>query len=99
MLACKSNSTAADLATTISSQEPRYSYYRHSMSHVNTAEDGPQSDSAIVFIYTCPILSKIKERMVYASSRAYAFNFAAKETGMSIEKKVIFNSRLHVAFA
>ena len=55
---------ADGLSSAISDHEPRYSFFRYSHDHEG------QTQSPIVFIYTCPTGSKIKERMLYASSRA-----------------------------
>ena len=77
------DSTDADsLATTIAEHEPRYSFFRYSFG------DSSQEPSPIVFIYTCPSGSKIKERMAYASSRAFAIGIASQEAGIEVAKKV-----------
>ena len=72
------------LASRISSTEPRYSFYRHAYN------DGASStaNTAIVFIYTCPTSAKIKERMLYASSRQSTLNIAERGVGLTIAKKV-----------
>ncbi|KAJ5506745.1 Actin-binding cofilin/tropomyosin type [Penicillium expansum] len=54
---------------------PRYSFYHY-----------PGSD-VIIFVYTCPTGSSIKERMVHASSRRNAIA-AAEQEGLKIEKKI-----------
>lgn len=72
--------TPATLSSTISSTEPRYSFYKHT--------DASTSTSPIVFIYTCPSTSKVKERMVYSTSRNYVATEVAKQAGLSIEKKM-----------
>ncbi|KAL4883463.1 hypothetical protein BJY04DRAFT_25882 [Aspergillus karnatakaensis] len=59
----------------ISSSSPRYSFYHY-----------PDSD-VVIFIYTCPSGSSIKERMLYASSRMYALQ-VAEEQGLNISKKI-----------
>ncbi|KAL4968275.1 twinfilin [Aspergillus stella-maris] len=59
----------------ISSTSPRYSFYHY-----------PSSD-AVIFIYTCPSGSSIKERMLYASSRMYALS-VAEEQGLKVSKKI-----------
>ncbi|KAI9737158.1 MAG: Twinfilin-1 [Cirrosporium novae-zelandiae] len=74
--------SASDLATTISSTEPRYSLYRYAHTHQG------ESKAPIVFIYTCPTGSKIRERMVYASSRAWVAKYAEDEIGAAVEKKL-----------
>lgn len=59
----------------ISSSSPRYSFYHY-----------PGSD-VVIFVYTCPTGSSIKERMMHASSRRNAITIAEQE-GLKIEKKV-----------
>jgi twinfilin-like protein len=63
------------VASHISSTSPRYSFYHY-----------PGSD-VVVFIYTCPTGSSIKERMLHASSRRNAITVAEGE-GLKITKKV-----------
>lgn len=63
------------VAGLISSTSPRYSFYHY-----------PGSD-VVVFVYTCPTGSSIKERMLHASSRRSAITIAENE-GLKIEKKV-----------
>lgn len=63
------------VSTHISSTSPRYSFYHY-----------PGSD-VVVFVYTCPTGSSIKERMLHASSRRTAITVAENE-GLKILKKV-----------
>ncbi|GMG29469.1 unnamed protein product [Aspergillus oryzae var. brunneus] len=63
----------------ISSSSPRYTFYHY-----------PDTD-VVIFVYTCPSGSSIKERMLYASSRMYALQLA-EDQGLKISKKV----RIHV---
>ncbi|KAI9808384.1 MAG: Twinfilin-1 [Pycnora praestabilis] len=77
------NATDAEgLASAISDSEPRYSFFRY------THDYEGQEQAPIVFIYTCPSGSKIKERMVYASSRAGMVNNASTQIGLTIVKKL-----------
>jgi twinfilin-like protein len=62
----------------ISPTEPRYSFY----SLPNAPE--PQ----IVFIYTCPTQSKIKERMVYSTSKSWTRIVAERDAGITIAKSL-----------
>lgn len=39
-------------------------------------------------MYSCPTASKIKERMVYAASRAGILNLAEQDAGLTINKKL-----------
>lgn len=79
-LAAADGVTPSTLAITISSSEPRYSFYRHT--------DASTSTTPIVFIYTCPSGSKVKERMVYSTSRNYVATQVAQEAGLVVEKKM-----------
>ncbi|TID14519.1 actin depolymerizing protein [Venturia nashicola] len=72
----------SELASHIAAGEPRYSFYKHSYNGV----DGPAT--ATVFIYTCPTASKVKDRMLYASSRRSAESLAEKEAGLKLAKKL-----------
>ncbi|KAL8672285.1 MAG: hypothetical protein Q9168_003256 [Polycauliona sp. 1 TL-2023] len=70
------------LSTAISDTEPRYSFFRY------THEvDGLQT-SSIIFIYTCPAGSKVKERMVYASFKRVVMDTASAQAGVEIAKKL-----------
>ncbi|KAH6668795.1 hypothetical protein B0J14DRAFT_546979 [Halenospora varia] len=81
-LASVTSTPISSLSTTISSSEPRYSFYRFAHSH------NGQESSPILFIYTCPSGSKIKERMLYAASSRSAVQVAEAEAGIKIEKKL-----------
>lgn len=83
----------SELASHIAQGEPRYSFYKHSYNGV----DGPAS--ATVFIYTCPTASKVKDRMLYASSRRSAETLAEKEAGLKLAKKVRCGHVLRVDFS
>lgn len=63
----------------ISPSSPQYTFYHY-----------PDSD-AVIFIYTCPSGSKIKERMLFASSRNNALVIAG-EQGLKISQKVCVES-------
>jgi twinfilin len=65
----------------ISATEPRYSFFKYSYS----SDDG-SSLSPIIFVYTCPTASKIKERMIYAATRRFAVRVAETEAGLKVEK-------------
>ena len=74
--------TAKDLAQTISATGPRFSFFRYEHEF-----DG-QQQAPLAFIYTCPSGSKVKERMVYASSRAGVLASAKSDAGLTIDEKV-----------
>ena len=78
-LAGTSSVDAAGLANAISDTEPRYSFLRYSTS---------VGESPVVFIYTCPPSSKIKERMLYASSKLIFVQAVETEVGLCVVKRV-----------
>ncbi|MCJ1314609.1 Twinfilin-1, partial [Agyrium rufum] len=77
-LAHSSAITTDALGRSISEIEPRYSFFRYS--HNFKGED----QSPIIFIYTCPQTSRIKEKMLYASSRAGVLAMASSEGGIEV---------------
>ena len=80
-----STDTDADsLTAAISSTEPRYAFFRYP----HQVDGSEQSPSPIVFIYTCPPASKIKERMVYASTKQGFLAAMSSDPGIEIAKKV-----------
>ncbi|KAI9826328.1 MAG: Twinfilin-1 [Thelocarpon impressellum] len=81
-LAATSQTEAAQLATAISEDEPRYSFFRYQHDFHGQAE------SPVIFIYTCPSGSKVKERMLYASSRAGVIATASSEAGLTVGKRL-----------
>lgn len=81
-LASSTNVQISGLAGAISATEPRYSFYRFTHTHAG-AETSP-----ILFIYTCPSGSKIKERMLYAASSRSAVQIAEAEAGVKVDKKI-----------
>ncbi|GJP87188.1 hypothetical protein CBS63078_7293 [Aspergillus niger] len=87
--AAESGVDANSVQSHIPSSSPRYTLYHY-----------PDSD-VVIFIYTCPSGSSIKERMLYASSRMYAITMAGDQ-GLKISKKIeasspdeITGERLH----
>jgi len=74
----KQNVTPDDLAAAISTQEPRYSFY----------SSPSATDSQIIFIYTCPTGSKIKERMVYSTSKSWVRIVAERDAGIVVAKSL-----------
>lgn len=69
---------AVALSSTIAAKEPRYVFYRY-----REIEAAP-----LLFIYSCPSGSKVKERMIYSTSRAYVASKVAEEAGLTIDKKM-----------
>ncbi|OJD36137.1 actin monomer binding protein [Diplodia corticola] len=83
-LVSTTTASAAELGSVIAADAPRYSFYRH--------DAGPDGSRPILFIYSCPPTSKVKERMVYAASRGFAIHLAEKEAGIEIHKRLEFGS-------
>jgi twinfilin-like protein len=81
-LASSTSTPISALSSTISGTEPRYSFYRYEHTYNGS------SSSPILFIYTCPSGSKIKERMLYAASSRSAVGIAEGQAGLKIEKKI-----------
>ena len=79
-----SNTDADGLASAISSTEPRYSFFRYS----HQVGGAGSEQAPIVFIYTCPSSSKIKERMIYASTKQGFLTAMSSDMGIEIAKKV-----------
>ena len=69
----------AGLGKQISETEPTYTFYRY------------PGSSGVLFIYTCPSGSKIKDRMIYASSRAFV-PLIAKDLGVDVVKRLEFGA-------
>ncbi|KAF4548737.1 putative cofilin/tropomyosin-type actin-binding protein [Elsinoe fawcettii] len=63
----------------VSAEEPRYTFY---------AFRPAGEEVKVVFLYTCPSGSKIKERMVYAASRITVVKMAEQELGLTIAKRL-----------
>ncbi|KAK7985144.1 actin depolymerizing protein [Apiospora saccharicola] len=76
-------SSVADLVSTISSTEPRFTFWRYTHSH-----QGVESNP-ILFFYTCPAAAgkSIKFRMMYPLMKRAVLAVAEGEAGLQIEKK------------
>ncbi|GAB5590817.1 Twinfilin-1 [Umbelopsis nana] len=70
---------AGDLAKSIPSNSPRFTFY---------AYDHGQPEASLVFIYTCPPSSKLREKMLYSCSRGGAIATAEAEAGVKVVKKL-----------
>ncbi|KAF0507788.1 actin depolymerizing protein [Gigaspora margarita] len=70
------------LANTISSEAPRFSFFAYEHTHEG------QDLRSTVFIYTCPTSSKIRERMLYSSCRGSVISYSESECGLTIAKKL-----------
>jgi twinfilin-like protein len=77
----ESNVSLASVSSHISDSVPRYTFYR------------PDAGS-LIFAYSCPPTSSIKERMLYASCRRSIIVLAESE-GLEVSRKVteVFTQR------
>ncbi|KAK3629878.1 Twinfilin-1 [Elasticomyces elasticus] len=66
-----------DVAGIISTSEPRYTFYA-----------SPDPGAGIVFIYTCPTSSRIKERMIYSTGKSWTRTVAERDAGITIAKSL-----------
>lgn len=71
--------TVQNLAEVVGEDGPRYAFYNYE------AGDG---EMKLVFIFTCPNGAKVRERMVYASSKEGVVAAARTEIGLDVAKKV-----------
>lgn len=70
----------SDIGAHISTSEPRYSFY--SVPSTSSAE--PE----ILFIYTCPTSSKIKERMIYSTGKNWTRLVAERDAGIAVSRSL-----------
>lgn len=72
--------SAAELGSRISANEPRYSFYSY---------DAPgHSEPQIIFIYTCPSSSRVKERMIYSTGKSWTRQLAENDAGIVVAKSL-----------
>jgi twinfilin-like protein len=62
----------------ISKTAPRYTFFAYTS----------QPEIKVLFIYTCPGVSKVKERMLYAANRNAVIHTVAPESGVKLEKRM-----------
>lgn len=74
-----SNIEPVDVEKTISADEPRYSFY---------SAPSSSGEPSIVFIYTCPSSSKVKERMVYSTGKRTTRIVAERDAGLTVAKSL-----------
>ncbi|RMZ83043.1 hypothetical protein DV738_g1317, partial [Chaetothyriales sp. CBS 135597] len=66
----------------VPTDRPSYNFYRHP-----EAVAEAEAEAGVLFIYVCPGVSKVKERMMYASSRNGVIE-TAKAEGVAIAKRL-----------
>jgi twinfilin-like protein len=76
-------SSIDELVSTISSTEPRFTFWRFTHTH------GGAESSPVLFFYTCPAAAgkSIKFRMMYPLMKRAVITVAESEAGLKIEKK------------
>ena len=67
----------AQLASTLSQTDPRFSFYSY-----------PGSTTQIVYMYTCPTASKVKQRMMYSTSKRFVHMIAEQKAGVVVAKSL-----------
>ena len=75
-----SSLSAGELADNVPTDSPRYHAFRYAHEH-----EGEKLEP-VVFFYSCPMESRIKERMLYSSCKEAAIDHLA-QAGVSVEKK------------
>ncbi|KAF9155901.1 hypothetical protein BG015_008150 [Linnemannia schmuckeri] len=73
---------ANEVHKNIDEEAPRFTFYAYEHTHNGTAHD------SLVFMYTCPSKSKIRERMLYSSCRAGVLQAAKDDAGLNVDKKL-----------
>jgi twinfilin-like protein len=73
------NVDAAELASLTPESQPRYHFFRYRHAFEDNTFD------SVVFIYSCPMRSKVRERMLYSSCKA-AVAAVGQECGVEAEK-------------
>ena len=86
-LASKGTTTPEGLGGAISKTEPRYTFFKYAPP---SSPSTSSADDVILFIYTCPATSKVKEKMLYAASKRALISTAEKE--LKIAKTFEFSS-------
>ncbi|KAK3701391.1 Twinfilin-1 [Vermiconidia calcicola] len=75
------NVQPADVSSAITASEPRYSFYSH-------PSPSSETETNILFIYTCPTTSKNKERMIYSTGKSWTRTVAERDAGLTIAKSL-----------
>ncbi|KAH7030419.1 hypothetical protein BKA57DRAFT_401178, partial [Linnemannia elongata] len=73
---------ANEVHKNIDEEAPRFTFFAYEHTHNGTAHD------SLVFMYTCPSKSKIRERMLYSSCRAGVLQGAKDDAGLNVDKKL-----------
>ncbi|KAG0321753.1 Toll-like receptor 9 [Podila horticola] len=81
-LVTESKITADQVNKNIDGDAPRFTFFAYEHTHSGTEHD------TLVFMYTCPSKSKIRERMLYSSCRSGVLQAAKDEAGLNVDKKL-----------
>ncbi|KAF9303362.1 Toll-like receptor 9 [Mortierella antarctica] len=81
-LVTESKITANQVHRNIDGDAPRFTFFAYEHTHSGTEHD------TLVFMYTCPSKSKIRERMLYSSCRAGVLEAAKVEADLTVDKKL-----------
>ncbi|KAF9276496.1 Twinfilin-1 [Mortierella alpina] len=81
-LASEAKIPASALTKNIDEDSPRFTFYAYEHEHKGEAQD------SLVFMYTCPTKSKIRERMLYSSCRSGVLTAAKDNAGLNVDKKL-----------
>ncbi|KAG0215567.1 Twinfilin-1 [Mortierella sp. NVP41] len=73
---------ANEVHKNIDEESPRFTFFAYEHTHNGSAQD------SLVFMYTCPSKSKIRERMLYSSCRAGVLQAAKDDAGLNVDKKL-----------
>jgi twinfilin len=78
-----SPSSVSELVSSISSTEPRFTFWRYTHTH------GGTESSPVLFFYTCPAAAakSIKFRMMYPLMKRAVLSAAEQDAGLKVEKK------------
>ena len=79
----------SQLSSALSATDPRLSFYSYpnpssTTTTTTTTTEAPQ----IVYIYTCPTASRIKDRMLYSTSKRLTWQYAEQAAGVAVAKSI-----------
>lgn len=89
--------TGDEIMKKVPEDQPRFIFFNYTHTFENTDMNSvcmyfQLCVTLLVFIYFCPIKSKIKQRMVYSSAKQAVLT-AAKDAGVNIDKSVRISSQ------
>ncbi|KAF9178206.1 Twinfilin-1 [Haplosporangium sp. Z 767] len=81
-LASEAKVSANEVHKNIDEDSPRFTFFAYEHTHNGSARD------SLVFMYTCPSKSKIRERMLYSSCRSGVLQAAKDDAELNVDKKL-----------